>query len=123
MTEESTAESSATRIAVLDRLAALEIQRRADREKRREEAKQNNDPRENVEVGCSLTALLPNKAYQHSVHAQCVAVCARKCHCMHSMWNKCLASLDSEGMGAVVAKRCGHTHTQHGTLTCACTCS
>lgn len=40
----------ATGIAVLDKLAALEIQRKNDRAKRREEAKDKLDPRESAQT-------------------------------------------------------------------------
>jgi len=35
---------------VLEKLAALELQRKADRDRKREEAKELQDPRENVQV-------------------------------------------------------------------------
>lgn len=43
---------------VLDKLAAMELQRRAEREKRREEAHDKQDPRENVKVLAIFTSFI-----------------------------------------------------------------
>lgn len=51
--------------AVLDKLAALDFQRRAEREKRREEAQQLQDPRENVQARRFIDVLLDMNACSH----------------------------------------------------------
>jgi hypothetical protein len=43
---------------VLEKLAALELQRNIDREQRRAEAKAHQDPRENVEVSSCSAAVI-----------------------------------------------------------------
>eukprot|EP00200_Dunaliella_tertiolecta_P009551 CAMPEP_0202383346 /NCGR_PEP_ID=MMETSP1127-20130417/48679_1 /ASSEMBLY_ACC=CAM_ASM_000462 /TAXON_ID=3047 /ORGANISM="Dunaliella tertiolecta, Strain CCMP1320" /LENGTH=55 /DNA_ID=CAMNT_0048982809 /DNA_START=71 /DNA_END=234 /DNA_ORIENTATION=+ len=43
-------ETQAVSAPVLEKLAAQELQRKADREKKREEAKELQDPRENVQA-------------------------------------------------------------------------